>query len=917
MDWLSGGTANRERRDTLALYNEVAELQSSSPLSNDHARGQFLVEMVFTICGKLDVSPSENLGSALYDALLELLYEDGFLISLPDVQVIDQCTMEEGISLREAFRRSIRVHKDHERLLIEWIRKLTNLFTGILRAFPTSAFVDPDEDGVDEDKVEYIVFPNASACDLCEDLGDVIERTMATFGDQYAVESGLFRKVRFRMEDNLLRASNIPLSDREKPRLKLKFASEQIKMRPDDLVEVYLQGTPFQDFFRAQLPFAIPFPARFEHTHIVGGSGHGKTQLLQFLIHHDLVRAKDDGRSVVVIDGQGDLIRTISHLAHFDPDVRDSLADRLVIVDPTDIEHPVSLNMFDFDMGRLKTLSPKDREMTLNAAVETFEFFFGALLGAELTQRQGVIFRYIARLMMEIPDATIHTLRELMENSEKFRPYIENLSGTTRHFFETQFFERQFNETKKQILARLWGVLSNATIERMFSHTENKVNLFRLLNEGKIVLISTAKDFLGHEGACILGRFFISLTAQAALQRATMKPYERNAAFVYVDEAQDYFDATVDRILNQTRKYKIGIHTAHQNLDQTDTALRATLLSSTSIKFAGGLSSKDANTLDSEFRTDAAFLLGQKKHANYTEFACYVRNYTTRALSVRIPLGYVDSLPTMSDSAYERLLGRIRKDYCATPMEPSFDWSQAVRKLEPPSRKALPTSRPEQQETPPQATPEPVAAHEEDMPVAMLPEEPIPESRTTDQPIKLPPKPKAAPEQGRGGKQHKYLQQLIKQLADARGFQASIEEMILDGAGKVDVSLLRDERRIACEISVTTGKDHELGNIEKCLAAGYTEILLVGVNERHIRSLTKFIDENLEETNRGKVRYAIPEELNEYLDSLGEPPPPTEKMVRGYKVRTTQQVINPKEAETRKQAIAEVLARSMRKSRDI
>jgi hypothetical protein len=161
----------------------------------------------------------------------------------------------------------------------------------------------------------------------------------------------------------------------------------------------------------------------------------------------------------------------------------------------------------------------------------------------------------------------------------------------------------------------------------------------------------------------------------------------------------------------------IGIHTAHQNLDQTDTALRATLLASTSIKFAGGLSSKDANTLDSEFRTDAAFLLGQKKYAKYTEFACYVRNYTSRALSVRIPLGYVDSLPTMSDSAYERLLGRIRREYSAPP---------------------------------------------------------------TEQPPKPPPKPKAAPEQGRGGKQHKYLQQLIKQLADARGFRASIEEMILD-----------------------------------------------------------------------------------------------------------------------------------------
>ena len=46
----------------------------------------------------------------------------------------------------------------------------------------------------------------------------------------------------------------------------------------------------------------------------------------------------------------------------------------------------------------------------MNGVVELYESFFGALLGAELTQKQGVIFRYLARLMLAIPGATIHTL---------------------------------------------------------------------------------------------------------------------------------------------------------------------------------------------------------------------------------------------------------------------------------------------------------------------------------------------------------------------------------------------------------------------------------------------------------------------------------------------------------------------------
>src|SRR5690606_27959232 len=132
--------------------------------------------------------------------------------------------------------------------------------------------------------------------------------------------------------------------------------------------------------------------------------------------------------------------------------------------------------------------APVDREKILNATIELYEYFFGALLGAELTQRQGLIFRYLARLLMEIPDATIHTLRDLMEDGEKFLPYMEKLTGSARHFFATQFFEPKFKETKKQILTRLWGVLSNSSLERMFSHARNRIDIFELLNEGKIIL---------------------------------------------------------------------------------------------------------------------------------------------------------------------------------------------------------------------------------------------------------------------------------------------------------------------------------------------------------------------------------------------------------------------------------------------
>ena len=66
--------------------------------------------------------------------------------------------------------------------------------------------------------------------------------------------------------------------------------------------------------------FSVSLGVRFEHTHIVGGTGHGKTQLLQLMIYNDLLKAAEGKGSVVVIDSQGDLLRTISHLDLFDPE---------------------------------------------------------------------------------------------------------------------------------------------------------------------------------------------------------------------------------------------------------------------------------------------------------------------------------------------------------------------------------------------------------------------------------------------------------------------------------------------------------------------------------------------------------------------------------------------------------------------
>lgn len=79
------------------------------------------------------------------------------------------------------------------------------------------------------------------------------------------------------------------------------------------------------------MPLRLTHEDRFSHTHVVGGSGAGKTSLIERLILHDL--QSDDPPTIVVIDPHSDLIRRLLHA-----DL--GIEDRIILIDPRDIDHP-------------------------------------------------------------------------------------------------------------------------------------------------------------------------------------------------------------------------------------------------------------------------------------------------------------------------------------------------------------------------------------------------------------------------------------------------------------------------------------------------------------------------------------------------------------------------------------------------
>lgn len=422
----------------------------------------------------------------------------------------------------------------------------------------------------------------------------------------------------------------------------------------EDPVEAYLAGTRLKGLFALKTPFAIPETARFEHLHMIAGSGHGKTQTLQFLISRDLPDILRGDKSVVVIDSQGDLIRTILAAKHLPP-------DRIVLIDPEDIAFPVSLNLFSVGQDRLDTYDALDRERLTNSIIELYDFVLGSLLSAGMTSKQSVVFRYVTRLMFYIPDATIHTLRELMEpgGAERYRAEIATLEPTARRFFDTEFDSKEFTATKAQVLRRLYGVLENRTFERMFSHPLSKFDMFTEMNQGKLILINTAKSLLKEQGTEVFGRFFIALIAQAAQERSTLPDYDRLPCLVYIDEAQDYFDENIGIILSQARKYRVGMTLAHQYLGQLSSGLQEAFEANTSVKLAGGVSARDARALAGSMGADPDMIARQPKGT----FATYIRGLTERAVPMSFPFFALEKFPRTSKEERDNIRAYSRQAY--------------------------------------------------------------------------------------------------------------------------------------------------------------------------------------------------------------------------------------------------------------
>jgi hypothetical protein len=370
---------------------------------------------------------------------------------------------------------------------------------------------------------------------------------------------------------------------------------------------------------------------------------------------------------------------------------------------------------------------------------------------------------------------------------------------------------------------------------------------------------------------------------------------ERRPFYLYIDEFHHFVTESMASILSGARKYRLGLVLAHQDLRQLQSR-SADVLSSvianpcTRVCFRVG--DEDARLLAkgfSGFNADDLQNLGTGEAICRVERAEFDFNLRTP------PLPSVD--PALAHSRRDRVVARTREQY-GTPRAQieTMLWPKASEPQQAPRQESASVTVEERTR--------PTIPRQPRMPDAVQEVAARPES------VEIPTDATLA---GRGGPQHRYIQELIRRWAGAHEWRATVEERVFDGLGNVDVALRKGGCTVACEIVVSSPVDREVQNLQKCLAAGFSFVAEVSTEKRRLGAIKALAKKQLPTEEFTRLAFVSPEELFELLPSLESPVAERENTVRGYRVRVRLKPDEQAQQEERRGAVSAVIAKAIRR----
>lgn len=299
---------------------------------------------------------------------------------------------------------------------------------------------------------------------------------------------------------------------------------------------------------------------REKHVYLIGGTGNGKTTVLQNAIVNDI----KNGKGLAVVDPHGDMAEEI--LKHI-PEER--IKD-VIYFNPDDIENPIGLNLLEVPEGLSGNELLRERERIAESVVSILRKIFSD--NDTGGSRIESMIRNAVYTAFEAENPTLFTIYDLI-NDDKFRnKVVQKLDNEhLKKFWLNEFGKAGGMQQVKMaagVTTKIGRFLFSEAARRIMSQQKSTIDFDTLIEDGKILICNFSKGLLGEDTSALFGVVTIAKLQLAALKRARLKKADRRPFYVYVDEFQNFATPSFVQMLAEARKYQMYLIMAEQSTSQ-------------------------------------------------------------------------------------------------------------------------------------------------------------------------------------------------------------------------------------------------------------------------------------------------------------------------------------------------------------
>ncbi len=339
--------------------------------------------------------------------------------------------------------------------------------------------------------------------------------------------------------------------------------------------------TTFRNQFRR---FGIKTDDRRRHVYIVGKTGMGKTTLIENMVYSDILA----GKGVCYIDPHGD---TAEKILGWIPSDR---INDVIYFNPADINHPISFNV-------LEKVEPHYRHLIASGLIGVFKKLWADSWGPRLEY----LLRNTILALLEFPDSTLLGINRMLVDKEYRKKVLDKVQDPVVKQFWTEEYAKyggQFQvEAISPIQNKVGQFLSTSLIRNIVGQVKSSIDLRKVMDEGKILILNLSKGRIGEDASALLGSMLVTKIQLASMSRVDVPEEQRKDFYLYVDEFQNFATDSFADILSEARKYRLNLIIAHQYIEQLGEVVKPAVFGNVGTIICFRVGAADAEELVKEF----------------------------------------------------------------------------------------------------------------------------------------------------------------------------------------------------------------------------------------------------------------------------------------------------------------------------